>query len=112
MAWPSHRQESACALASLPARWRAAARPRANSADEALIEALLDTPILNAETAQRIAGTTDASTYRALGRLTDAGILVVLSESKRNRVWAATDVLAELDALSAAIGKRTSEHLR
>ncbi|WP_306356263.1 MULTISPECIES: Fic family protein [unclassified Nocardia] len=105
-------QESACALAALPARWRTIARPRANSADETLIAALLDTPILNAETAQRIAGTTDASTYRALGRLTDTGILEVLSESKRNRVWAATDVLAELDALSAAIGKRTAEHLR
>jgi hypothetical protein len=60
---------------------------------------------------RRTPGTTDASTYRALGRLTDAGILEVLSESSRNRVWAATDVLVELDALSAAIGKRTTEHL-
>ena len=72
---------------------------------------LLDIPIFNADTAQQITGTTDASTYRALGRLTDAGILEILSESKRNRIWAATDVLTELDALSAAIGKRTTDHL-
>ncbi|WP_067565277.1 Fic family protein [Nocardia acidivorans] len=104
-------QDSALALADLPRRWRDIVRPRTNSADETLLAALLETPILNADTAQRIAGTTDASTYRALGRLTDAGILELLSESNRNRIWAATDVLAELDALSAAIGRRTIEHL-
>ncbi|MGW2666151.1 Fic family protein [Nocardia tengchongensis] len=100
-------QDSAMALADLPRRWRDVARPRANSADETLLEALLETPIFNVDTAQRITGTTSASTYRALSRLTDAGILELLSESQRNRVWAATDVLAELDGLSAAIGRRT-----
>ncbi|UAK32348.1 Fic family protein [Nocardia asteroides] len=101
-------QESARALADLPARWRAIARPRANSADESVLAALLDTPIFNADTAQKMTGTTEASVYRALGRLTEAGVLEVLSENKRNRIWAASDVLAELDALSAAIGKRTT----
>jgi Fic family protein len=101
-------QESARALADLPARWRAIARPRANSADESVLAALLDTPIFNADTAQKMTGTTEASVYRALGRLTETGVLEVLSESKRNRIWAASDVLAELDALSAAIGKRTT----
>ncbi|MFE3986950.1 Fic family protein [Nocardia tengchongensis] len=100
-------QDSAMALADLPRRWRDVARPRANSADETLLEALLETPIFNVDTAQRITGTTSASTYRALSRLTDTGILELLSESQRNRVWAATDVLAELDGLSAAIGRRT-----
>ncbi|MEU6829227.1 Fic family protein [Nocardia beijingensis] len=101
-------QESARTLADLPARWRAIARPRANSADESVLAALLDTPIFNADTAQKMTGTTEASVYRALSRLTEAGVLEVLSENKRNRIWAATDVLAELDALSAAIGKRTT----
>ncbi|MGW4771183.1 Fic family protein [Nocardia sp. NPDC004278] len=104
-------QDSARVLAGLPAHWRTIARPRANSADEKLIAALLDTPIFNADTAQQVTGTTDANAYRALSRLTEVGILEVLSDSKRNRIWAATDVLAELDALSAAIGKRTAEHL-
>lgn len=101
-------EDSAAVLADLPARWRALARPRANSADETLIDRLLDTPIFNAETARHITGTTDASTYKALNRLTDTGVLEVLSESKRNRIWAARDVLAELDALSTAIGKRVA----
>ena len=104
-------QDSARALAELPDHWRQVAKPRSNSADEKIIDALLDTPILNADTAQQITGTTDASTYRALGRLTAAGVLEVLSESSRNRIWAATNVLAELDALSTTIGKRTTEHL-
>ncbi|MGX1806485.1 Fic family protein [Nocardia sp. NPDC055321] len=105
-------EESARALAELPSRWRELARPRAKSGEETLLGVLLDVPIFNADTAQQLLGTADASTYRVLNKLTDLGILEVLSESKRNRIWAATDVLAELDALSAAIGRRTTEHLR
>ncbi|MFD6860316.1 Fic family protein [Rhodococcus sp. NPDC060090] len=104
-------QETARALSELPDRWRAMAKPRANSADAKLLDALLDTPVFNADAAQQITGTTDVSTYRALDRLTEAGVLEVLSERKRNRIWAVTDVLAELDALSAAIGKRTTDHV-
>ncbi|WP_280270964.1 Fic family protein [Nocardia wallacei] len=103
-------QDSARSLSELPDRWRSIVRPRAKSADETLLAALLDAPILNADTAQRISGTNESSTYRALGRLTEAGVLEVLSANKRNRIWAAVDVLAELDALSAAIGRRTIEH--
>lgn len=100
-------EESAARLAGLPTRWCDIARPRANSADEALINNLLDVPIFNADTAQGITGTTDASTYKALNRLTDSGILEVLSTGARNRIWAASDVLEELDVLSAVIGRRT-----
>lgn len=99
-------EESAAHLAQLPSQWRAIARPRSGSADETLLDNLLDVPIFNADTAQKITGTTDASTYKALGRLTDVGILEILSSGNRNRVWAAADVLAELDALTDAIGRR------
>lgn len=101
-------EESAGRLAGLPELWSDIARPRANSADETLLNSLLDVPIFGADTARQITGTTDASTYRALGRLTEAGILEVLSSGTRNRVWAAADVLTELDALSEAIGRRTT----
>ncbi|MGV0700577.1 Fic family protein [Mycolicibacter sinensis] len=99
-------EESAARLAELPNRWRSVARPRSGSADETLLAVLLDVPIFNAETAQRLTGTTDASTYKALGRLTKAGILEILSAGARNRVWAVADVLTELDTLSDAIGRR------
>ena len=100
-------EETAARLAGLPARWRDTARPRANSADETLLDNLLDVPIFNADTAQQLTGTTDASTYKALNRLTEAGILEVLSTGMRNRIWAASDILVELDVLSTTIGRRT-----
>jgi Fic family protein len=101
-------EESAARLAELPQRWRRIARPRANSADETLIDHLLDVPTFNVDTAGQITGTTDASTYKALNRLTAAGILELLSSGTRNRIWAAGDVLAELDTLSATIGQRST----
>ncbi len=73
-----------------------------------MIAHLLATPIFNAIDAAAITGKSDVSTYNAINRLTEAGIVDVLSSNKRNRVWAAPDVLAELDALSKAIGHRSA----
>lgn len=102
----SAAEQSAARLSELPAHWRSVARPRGNSADEKLVDRLLGTPIFNAATAFEITGTSEPSTYKALDRLTEAGVLEVVSASRRNRIWAARDVLMELDALSAAIGRR------
>ncbi|MBC7300467.1 MAG: Fic family protein [Nocardia sp.] len=103
--------DSARALTALPDGWRDRARPRAGSADEALLANLLEHPILTIAGANAITAASDSATYRALDRLTDAGILEVVSDSKRNRIWAATDILAELGALNAAIGRRTAAGL-
>lgn len=100
-------EDAARELMKLHHEWRDRARPRANSADARLIDGLLDTPVMDADQAQRITRTSDGSTYAALARLTEAGVLELLSTSKRNQIWAATDVLAELEALSIAIGVRT-----
>ncbi|MBS1691183.1 MAG: Fic family protein [Actinobacteria bacterium] len=102
----SAAEQSAARLSELPDHWRSVARSRSNSADEKLVDRLLATPILNATTAFEITGTSEPSTYKALDRLTEAGVLEVVSASRRNRIWAAHDVLLELDALSAAIGRR------
>jgi len=88
--------------------WREIACPRANSAESALIEQLLDTSIFDAADAVAMNGRSEVSTYNALNRLTEVGILDVLSANKRNRIWAARDVLAELDALTAAVGCRVA----
>lgn len=101
--------EAAARLAALPARWLQAAKPRNGSSEEALINALLETPIMNADNAMHITGTSDASTYSALSRLTAAGVLEVISENRRYRIWAATDVLAELSDLNTAIGLRANQ---
>lgn len=101
-------EESAIRLAALPDKWLRDARPRTNSSDASLIDALLNTPIMNADTAVSITGTSEASTYSALARLTEAGVLEVISRSVRYRIWAATDVLTELADLNAAIGARAA----
>ncbi len=94
-------------LEQMPAYWRTLANPRSGSSEESLIDALLARPVLAADTAQEITGSSDTATYRALNKLTNAGILEVISESKRDRVWAAVDVMNELELLSDAIGRRT-----
>lgn len=103
-------QESARRLAKLPQQWRELTRPRAGSADETLLGALLATPVFSAETAQQLTGTIDTSTYRALSRLVQAGVLEVISGGSRNRIWGVSAVLAELDALTEAIGRRVAGH--
>ncbi|WP_407671258.1 hypothetical protein [Nocardia stercoris] len=94
-------------MSGLLGHWYTRVRPRANSAEAAILDHLLGTPILNSNSAQTLTGTSEVSTLRALNNLTEAGILEVLSANKRNRVWGAVDVLAELDELNAAIGRRT-----
>lgn len=99
--------ESADQLEQMPAFWRTLANPRSGSSEESIIDALLARPVLDADTAQEITGSSDTATYRALNKLTNAGILEVISESKRDRVWAAVDVMNELELLSDSIGRRT-----
>ncbi|MGK3708860.1 Fic family protein [Arthrobacter sp. IK3] len=95
-------RESIRRLEELPAEWTETARPRRGSADEKLIAKLLEVPVFEAETAAAIAGVATPSIYAALDRLTDAGVLHLLTQSKRHRAWAATEVLDEVDRL----GKR------
>ncbi|MBV8928197.1 MAG: Fic family protein [Mycobacteriaceae bacterium] len=97
-------EQSAARLAGLHPRWRAIVRPPAKSADEILIDNLLETPIFNADTAIQITGADAATTSHALDRLTDAGILEVVCNEPSNRVWAARDVLTELDNLPLMTG--------
>lgn len=87
-------------LEELPALWASAARPRRGSADEKLIAQLLEVPVFDAETAAAMTGVATASIYGALDRLTEAGVLHTLTQSKRYRAWAATEVLDEVERLN------------
>jgi Fic family protein len=98
--------ESAARLAALPAAWRSEVRARAGSAASALLDALLDEPVLDADLASRITGTSDAATYDALARLTEAGVLRKLNSSARRGVWAADEVVGEIDALTDRLRRR------
>ena len=93
-------------LLELPTEWRALARPRKGSADERLIAALLASPVVTASSAAQLIGGPKSSAFAAVNRLTAAGVLVELSGRKWGRVFAAGDVLDELDRLEERIGRR------
>jgi len=97
---------SAEALQQLPAEWREQVRPRKGSATDALLEHLLETPVLTDKAAASAAGSSVRRAYDALDRLTGAGVLTEVTGDARNRVWVVGDVLDELDRLEARIGRR------
>ena len=95
--------ESAVELAALPASWYELVHPRAGSTAAKVLDMLMDTPALDAEMVARTAGVSSTAAYDALDRLVEAGILHELTQSKRDRAWAATEILAEIDALNARL---------
>ncbi|PPF79216.1 Fic family protein [Subtercola sp. Z020] len=90
----------------LPAEWRNAVQARSNSAVTRLLDLLMDHPVISAEQAEDLTGAPTSSVYTALDRLEAAGILHQITQRRRNRVWAVTAVLDELDALNARIARR------
>lgn len=92
--------ESVAALDELPALWTDLLRPRKNSAEAKLIPWLLEQPVFEAHRAAYIAGVEETSIYKTLNRMTEAGVLSLVSQSQRNRAWAAVEVLDEVDRLN------------
>jgi Fic family protein len=74
---------------------------RADAAAWAVIDELPGHPVITVPVATAVTGRSKSSTAVAVDRLVDAGILLPLSASKRNRAWEASgllDLLAELEA--------------
>jgi Fic family protein len=100
--------ESALALAALPTAWAAELKPRAGSTIASILAMLMETPAIDAGLVARNVGVSSTAAYAALARLTEAGVLHELTKSKRDRAWAATEVLAEVDALNARLRQVSS----
>lgn len=98
---------SAERLRRMPEQWLNQVRPRRGSSAYKLIEGLLRDPILNAQVAQKITGSSAPRTYEAIDRLADEGVLHEITGHSRNRVWSVSDVATELADLDARIGART-----
>jgi Fic family protein len=86
-------------------RWReqlaAAGAPRADAAAWAMIDVLPAHPIITAPVAAAATGRAKSAIHQAVAELEDAGVLLPLSESKRNRSWEAAGLLAILANLEA-----------
>jgi Fic family protein len=90
----------------LPAEWRSMVLPRAGTAADVIIGSLLDHPVITADDAIGITKAAPSATYAAMDRLQAVGVVRELTDRKRDRVWAASDILAELDDLTFRIAQR------
>ncbi len=97
-------RESIARIKVMPHEWMAELRPRAGSAVAALIPAFYAHPVMAAAEIEQRSGSSEQQTYRAITRLAEAGIIREITGRKRDRVWAAADLLAELDDLDRRIG--------
>lgn len=97
-------------LAAIPAGWHAAARrPRAGSAAAKLIAVLPARPVLSSEDAcDLLAPAPRSSVFAALARLHEAGVVHPLTDRRRDRIWGATAVLAELDDLTVRVAQAST----
>ena len=104
-------RESARRLRTMPDDWSDLVPARAGSASSRLLDALLAHPVLTADEVETIAGGSSQA-YRAIEQLVAAGILREITGRRRNRVWLAVDVGAELDDVVMRIAARTGHSSR
>ncbi|MGK0716500.1 Fic family protein [Leucobacter sp. W1153] len=91
-------------LEAMPEEWRQDLKPRAGSVAETLIDAFFNHPVMSVhEIDTATSGTSTSQAYRVIDRLVDAGFLEEITGRKKDRVWAASEVLAELDDLDHRI---------
>lgn len=93
------------AVGDLQAEWRrllaTAANPRSDAAAWMLIEALPAHPVISTAGAIVATGRTKAAVHAAVAQLADAGVLIPVSTSKRNRLWEAAGLLDLVEGLDA-----------
>ena len=94
------------AVESLTEDWRARlsaspSAPRAGAAAWAIIDVLPAHPMITAPVAVAATGRAKAAVYQAIEQLQTAGVILPLSESRRNRAWEAAGLLDIITALEA-----------
>jgi Fic family protein len=83
-------------IKQFPQQWTEEADVRRGSA-------FFDRPVMSMNDIERIAGPVSQKLYNAIASLEDAGIIQEMTGRKRDRVWAASDVMAELEDLDIRI---------
>jgi hypothetical protein len=90
---------------ALQRNWReqleAASAPRSDAAAWAVIDVLPAHPILTAPVVAAATGRSRAPVYEAIAQLEAAGVLIALSQSRRNRSWEAVGLLDLVAGLEA-----------
>jgi Fic family protein len=90
-------------LRTLPGEWHKLLPGRKSPVAERIIDALLDNPVMSADEIVAASASPTSAAYNAIDRLTGAGVITEITGRKRDRVWAATDALGELEELDRRI---------
>lgn len=90
-------------LSALPSEWKRLLPGRTSPVAERILDSFLDNPVMSAEEIVAASGSLTSASYSAIDRLTGAGIITEITGRKRDRVWAATDALGELEELDRRI---------
>lgn len=105
-------QLTAHRLAGLPDEWAdLLGHPRENSAAARILTYLASDPVFTIDDLEDSLKLSSSSANRAVSALTEAGVLRGLTSRKRNQIWGAGDVLAELEDLNLRIGARARSEL-
>jgi hypothetical protein len=96
-------------LAEIPVEWRRMVGPiRRHSATEKLLLLLPSTPIMSSDDAVSLVDAPRSSVFAAMKRLDETGVLRPLTDRKRDQVWGASLVLAELVDLGRRIARAST----
>ena len=85
-------------LGAIVASWRRRTNPRANSAEDLLLDALAGTPVVSVRSAAELLGRSYPAARGAIESLVEKGVLMQNSKNKRSRIFVALDVI---DAFTA-----------
>jgi Fic family protein len=94
-------------LASVRAAWDERITVRRGAAAHRLADLLVRQPVVDSPLVQRELGVAATNANTAIDHLVEKGVLQKVSGNYRNRKWAASEVLDELDAFAARAGRRT-----
>jgi len=104
-------QKYLIAIAKLRDKWReqlveSPSAPRADAAAWSVIDVLPANPMISAAVAAAATGRARSQVYQAIEQLQAAGVLVPLSESRRNQSWEAVGLIELIEGMEA--GERES----
>jgi len=91
-------------LKGMPDEWRDEPHPRPGSVADVLIDAFYHHPVMSVQEIDAATrGTSTSQAYRVVDQFVTAGLIEEITGRKKDRVWAAADVIAELDDLDRRI---------
>lgn len=97
---------------ALHARWVEEIHPRRGSALQSLLDLVLTNPVIDIADVRAAVPRAASNLYRALERLTQAGVLTEITDQHRNQVWVAADVFDLLERFEKGLGRRSRPGMR